>query len=129
LRGSGAIRISAAITFALLAVYEVLRVAAQGCSGPQCDAYIPISLLVPAAILVAVAVTGGIAIVDARREGGAWLPALAAATVLGVLGPLATAAAFRNQPDTVVALATVLFLLTPLAALIYTFRSSASPAR
>ncbi len=129
MRGPGAIRWSAAVTLALLAAYELLRLAAQNCSGAECDAYIPVSLIVPLAILIAVAVTGWIAISHARHVPGGWVAVLSAVTVVSLGGPIAAAAAFRDQPDIVVPLATVLFVLTPCAALLYSVRGSASPVR
>jgi hypothetical protein len=125
--GAGTIRLCAGAAVALLAGYYALRVAAQRCSGGACDAYIPFSLLLPVAILVMVAVTGVIAISAARPAGGAWLVILAAATALGVFGPLAALAVLKDRPDALVPAATLLFVLTPVAALAYTFRRGGPP--
>jgi hypothetical protein len=119
------IRIAAVITLALLAGYFGLRAAATACAGVQCDVYIPFSALVPALVLVAGAVTGGLAVAHARKASrGAWTWALAALTVLGVLGPLVSLAVLRDRPDTFVLVASVLSVLVPLAALAYSFAPS-----
>jgi hypothetical protein len=47
--------------------------------------------------------------------------------VRGLSGPIEAVIAVRDQPDAVVSVATVLFLLTPIAALVYSFRTSPSP--
>ncbi len=122
-----ALRVSAVASVALLGVYFVLRFAATACSGAQCDAFIWPSLAVPVGVVVLVAVTGWLAIAAARRDGSSWVVPLIVCTVLAVLGPMAAAAVFRDEPDAVVAVATVLFLLTPVAALAYSFRRSPSP--
>ena len=111
----------------LLAAYHTLRLAAAGCSGAQCDFYIPLSLAAPAAVLVVAGVAGWLATQDARLRHSAWLGLLAVATLLSVLGPPAVVALLRDQPDAVVAGGTVLLLLAPVAALAYSFRSSPSP--
>ncbi|HUZ88112.1 MAG TPA: hypothetical protein VNF26_14290 [Candidatus Baltobacterales bacterium] len=110
----------------LLGGYHVVRLAAGRCAGPQCDAYIPLSLLVPILVVVMVAVTGALAIRDARAHDRRWSVPLIASTVLGTAGPVVAAAVFRDQPDMVVVVATVLFLQAPLLALAYTLRSRSS---
>lgn len=111
----------------LLALYDVLRFAAQQCSGAACDAYIWPSLLLPIGVVVVVANTGRLAISSARKGGRSWVAPLIATTALGILGPVVVATVFRDQPDVVVPVATVLLLLTPAAALAYSFRKSPSP--
>jgi hypothetical protein len=117
------IRVWAVLALLLLVAYHALRFGVSRCSGPQCDSYIPLSLLVPIAVVVMVAVTGSLALLDARVRRRAWLVPLIVATVLGVAGPVVAVAIFRDQPDMVVAVATVLFLQAPLAALAYTIRT------
>lgn len=121
------LRLSAVAALLLLGVYFVLRFTAARCAGAQCDAYIWPSLILPIGVLLMVGNTGRLAIADARRRGPSWVAPLVATTVLGVAGPVAAVAVFRDQPDVVVAVATVLFLLTPLAALGYSLRRSSSP--
>jgi hypothetical protein len=61
------------------------------------------------------------------RQQGTWLRVLAVATLLSLLGPFGSAVVFRNSPDTFVPVATVLALLTPLGALLYSFLASPAP--
>lgn len=119
-------QISAVITLLLLGAYHALRLAAGRCSGPQCDGYIPLSLLVPILLVVMVAVTGVIVVRDAREHDRRWSMPLIESTALGAAGPVVAAAVFRDQPDVLVAVATVLFLQASLLALAYTLRSSSS---
>lgn len=122
-----ALRVCAVAALLLPGVYFILRFAASRCSGAQCDAYIWPSLLVPIGVLVLVAITGWLAVFSARKDGRTWMVPLIATTVLGVAGPVVAVIVFRDQPDAVIAVATVLLLLTPLAALLYSFRTSPSP--
>lgn len=122
-----ALRFGAVVTLVLVGVYFVLRFAAARCSGVQCDKYIWPSLALPLGVLVLVAITGWLAIATARREGSSWFVPLIVSGVLGVLGPVAAVAVLRDQPDAVVGVATALFLVTPIAALVYSFRKSPSP--
>jgi len=121
------IRISAAVTLVLLAGYSALRAVASQCVGTQCDIYVVPSLALPIAVLVAVGVTGALAISWARPVGGSWLVILIATTVIGVLGPPIALAVFRNQPDSLVMAATLLFIQGPVAALVYSI--SEAPSR
>ena len=121
-----AVRISALLTLLLLTTYRALRLAAAQCSGVQCDWYIAPSLLLPILILVVVALTGFVAMLAARRRrraagGQPWLAVLAICTALGVIGPIVALAVLPQSPDNLVAIATVLFLLTPLGALAFSF--------
>lgn len=120
------IAIPAVLALLLLGAYHALRLAAGRCSGGQCDIYIPLSLLVPILLVVMVAVSGVVAIRDARARHRRWSIALTASTVLGTAGPVVAAAIYRDQPDAVVAVATVLFAQAPLLALAYALRSSSS---
>jgi hypothetical protein len=105
----------------LLIGYYILRLAAGNCTGSACDWFIPFSLLIPLLILVMLAITGISATSNAyRRQAGAgWALVLGALTVLGVIGPIVALAIFRDSPDPFVPLATVLVLLLPLCALLY----------
>ena len=122
------IRILAIITFALIAAFYSVRALAGACSGPECDAFIPFSLLLPLAALALAAVTGFLAIGAARqRRQGAWLAILAIATLLSVAGPIACAFVFRDSPDIFVPVATALIVLAPLAALVYSYAGNQLP--
>jgi hypothetical protein len=115
-----AVRISAVLALLLLGAYSVLRAMATDCVGTQCDAYILPSIALPLATILAVALTGGLAIAHARPRGGAWLAILIATTAAGVLGPPVALAFFRDRPDSLVLAATVLLAQAPVAALVYT---------
>jgi hypothetical protein len=124
------VRVSAAAALLLLAAYHGLRVAAAQCAGLGCDWYIPVSLLLPIAILVAVAVAGLLAFPEARRAGaGAWAAGIAVATGLGVAGPPVALALLRDSPDALVPAATVLWLLGPVCVLAFSVFANRSPAR
>jgi hypothetical protein len=120
------VRIFAIITFVLLIAYYILRALAVQCAGPECETYIPFSLLLPLAALVLAVVTGYLAIgaSRARRQGG-WLALLIICMIVSVAGPVASAVVFRDNPDLFVPAATILILFTPLAALIYSFTGNA----
>jgi heme/copper-type cytochrome/quinol oxidase subunit 3 len=120
------VRILAIITFAMLVAYYILRALAVQCSGPECETYIPFSLLLPLAALVLAAITGYLAIgaSRARRQAG-WLALLIICTILSITGPIASAFIFRDSPDLFVPVATILILFAPLAALIYSFTGNA----
>ena len=121
------IRSSAIVTFALAVVSYVLRALATQCSGLQCDVYIGPSLLLPMLLLVGAVVTGIVALTRIRaRRGGPWLGLVGGATVLSGVGPVVSIAVFRDSPDAFVPVATVLVLLTPLCALIYSVMAPAS---
>lgn len=111
-------RLLALGTMALVALYFVLRAIASRCSGTACDAYIPVSLLVPILILLAVAATG-VAGMRRARHRQAWFAVILASTVLGVVGPLVALAVFRDSPDTLVPVATGLELIVPVVVLAY----------
>lgn len=119
------IRIWAIAALGLLAAYGALRLIASNCTGVGCDVYIPLSLVLPVVILMMVAVTGVFAILAARprhKEGSrVWLYLMIATTLLSVLGPVVGLGLFRDAPDVLVPLATVLFALLPVVALGYCF--------
>lgn len=114
------IRILAGAVIALIALYFVFRAVASACTGAGCDVYIPISALIPLLILLTALITGIVATVTARHD-HTWFTVLLGATVLGVVGPFVALLIFRDSPDAFVAVATVLSLLVPVAALVYTF--------
>ena len=120
------VRSLAIITLFLLIAYYILRALAVQCSGPECETFIPFSLLLPLAALALAAVTGYVAIgaSRARRQGG-WLVTLIICTILSVAGPIVSAVVFRERPDLFVPVATALIALAPLAALIYSFTGNA----
>jgi hypothetical protein len=120
------VRTLAVVTFVLLIAYYVLRALAVKCAGPECETYIPFSLLLPLAALALAAVTGFLAVgaARARRQGG-WLAVLIISTILSVAGPIASAVVFRDNPDLFVPVATTLILFAPLATLIYSFTGNA----
>ena len=122
------VRILAIITFVLLLAYYVLRALAAQCSGPECETYIPFSLLLPLGALVLAAVTGyrAIGASRARRQRG-WMAALIICMIVGVAGPIASAFVLRDSPDLFVPVVTILILFAPLAALIYSFTGNARP--
>lgn len=109
-------------TLLLLAGFHVLRLLATACAGPACEAYIPLSLLVPLLLLGGETVTALAARAEMRRlPWSRWNVALAVAAVAGVGGPILVLAIFRNSPDPVVVISTVLFAALPLTALAYSF--------
>jgi hypothetical protein len=111
-----AIRVWAILALLGVAVYHALRGLASHCVGAGCDAYVPLSLLLPLVALCLSGVTGLVAISYSRAS---WRRLLTASTVLSVLGPVAALLLLRDSPDALVPLATVLWLLTPIAALVY----------
>jgi hypothetical protein len=134
-------RVCAVLTLILLAAFYGLRAAASHCSGAQCDAYVPWSLLIPLLIVLMVGVTGFAAVVSARsaargaqdqaaRRGQmtwAWL--LGILTGIGAVGPFVGLALLRDQPDAFVLTFTVLSLLVPVGALIHSFSGAGSVGR
>ncbi len=97
------------------------------------------TLLLPLLVLIMAAVTGLLAISAARRGAQAapdqaikqrqttWLGILSICTLASVLGPIVSLAVFRNSPDVFVPVATLLILLCPLSALIYSFAAVQQP--
>jgi hypothetical protein len=113
------IRICAVIALVLLGSFSVLREIATQCVGTQCDVYFVPSVMLPLATLVAVAVTGVLAVSWARPVGGAWVAILIVTTALGLVGPPVTLLIFRDHPDSLVLVATLLLVQGPVAALVY----------
>lgn len=126
-----AVRPFAVLTLGLIGAYYALRGLAAPCAGIQCDFYIPLSLLLPLLALLLVAVIGRLSIAAARQAAQAardegerraqvtWLRLLVLCTLLGILGPIASLAIFRDRPDTLVPVATLLIVLVPVSALSY----------
>ncbi|HVH65364.1 MAG TPA: hypothetical protein VM674_04955 [Candidatus Acidoferrum sp.] len=84
-----------------------------------------VSLLVPLLILVLVAMTGLTAFSAASRAAHhRWTAVLGALTVVGVIGPFLSLAAFRDRPDRFVFVATVLTGLVPVAVLVYSLTAT-----
>ena len=122
------IRWLAGALIVLVATYFVMRALATACTGAACDAYIPVSLLIPLLIIAMAAVTGIAAAASAR--GTTWFVWLVVSTLLGVVGPIIGLLVFKDSPDTFVATGTVLELQVALVALAYTFiRTGATSAR
>lgn len=115
-----AVRLLAAAILVLIAVYFVMRGLATACTGAACDAYIPISVLIPLLILITVAVTGIAATANARAR-HSWFAGLLLSTVLGVLGPIVALLIFKDSPDAFVAAGTLLELQLALVVLAYGF--------
>ena len=107
----------------LVVAYHALRLAAGQCVGGGCDAYIPLSLLLPVAMLVSAGVSGLWAMAEAlRRKQGLWATGLGACTLLSIGGTVAAAVIWRDSPDLLVGIATVLIALTPVIVLVYGLR-------
>jgi len=119
------VRVAAIATLVLLIAYHLMRVAATACSGSACDAFIPVSLLLPILILVGAAVTGVLAIVAARRD-TTWLIVLILCTAVGVFGPIVALVVLRDSPDAFVVTSTILVALAPVGALVYSFSRHAA---
>ena len=116
------IKLLAIATLVLLGGYHLMRAMAAQCDGEACDAYIPLSLLMPLLALVSGAVTAALAIAHARGDRG-WRIVLVIAAALGVVGPPLALIALRDSPDAFVILSTLLILTIPVTALLYTFLS------
>jgi hypothetical protein len=114
------IRVSAAASLLFLSLYWALREVAARCTGIQCDIYIIPSIGLPLLVLITVGITGWLAISWARPVGGMWLSILIGSTAIGLLGPPIALALFRDQPDSLVLTASLLFAQGPVAALVYT---------
>jgi hypothetical protein len=120
-----AVRVAAIVTLLLLLAYHLMRVAATACTGSVCDAYIPLSLLLPLLVLIGAAVSGVLAIAAARRD-RAWLVVLILCTALGVIGPIIALVVLRDSPDAFVVSSTILVALAPVGALVYSFSRHAA---
>ena len=108
------------VTVGLLVAYYGMRSMASQCNGMQCDAYIPVSLLLPGLILVMAALTGLWATTTASRQSETtWRLILGVCTLVGVVGPVVSLVIWRDHPDTAVITATLLVALVPGLALSY----------
>ena len=114
------VRVAAVVTIALLVVYHLTRAAATACSGPACDWYIPVSLLLPLMILAGAVVTG-VTATSAARNDATWRIVLGACTAISVAGPIVALIVLRDSPDPFVVSSTILVLIAPAAALVYSF--------
>jgi hypothetical protein len=116
------VRVFAILAVVLVLAYYGLRALAGQCAGPECEAYIPFSLLLPLAALVIAAISCWLAIGAARqRRQGGWLVLLPICLIISLVGPIASAYVFRDNPDIFVPVATALILLAPILALIHSF--------
>jgi hypothetical protein len=97
-----------------------MRLAATACTGSVCDAYIPLSLLLPLLVLAGAVASGGLAISAARRE-RTWLLVLGVCTAIAVIGPTIALLILRDSPDAFVVSSTILVALAPISTLAYTF--------
>jgi hypothetical protein len=113
------IGVFAIVTLVLLGGYHLMRAAATACTGAACDAYIPLSLLLPVLVLAGAVVTGLLAIASAWRR-RAWLIFLLLCAVAGIVGPLVALLVLKDSPDAFVVSSTVLVALVPVSALAYT---------
>jgi hypothetical protein len=111
----------ATLTLVLVGVYHVLRYTAARCVGSGCDAYIPVSALVPLVTWFAAVVTSVVALLHARRAAHqtAWTVTLGAATVLAVSGPPVALFVLRDSPDLFVLVGTAVLVLVPVTVLLY----------
>jgi hypothetical protein len=100
-----------------LIAYHLMRIAATACSGSACDAYIPLSLLLPFLILAGAVVSGALAISATRRD-RTWLIVVGVCTAVGVIRPII---ALVDSPDAFVVSSTILVALPPVSALVYSF--------
>lgn len=107
---------SAIAAIAILAGYHAMRLAAARCTGGRCDVYVPLSLALPVAAIVMVAVAGVAGVVASR---GVWRAVIGATLVFGIAGPLLALAIWRDSSDVLVPVATVLVLLCPACVLAY----------
>src|SRR2546430_376718 len=118
-----AARILSALIVLVVVVYHGLRVVATQCSGAGCDAYIPLSLLLPVAALVLAAVAGSMAAYSARAAGDGWTAILAGCAVLGSIGPVLAAFVVRDN-DVLVWLSTLFVLTVPVGVGLHTVRGT-----
>jgi hypothetical protein len=113
------LRVLFGVIVLIVALYQLQRLMASNCTGAACDAYIPLSLLLPVSALILAAVTGGIAAYRARATGPVWVAVLGACAAIGSVGPVA-AAFFIKDNEVLVSVSTVLVLTVPVSALAYT---------
>jgi hypothetical protein len=119
------VRVAAIVPLVLLIAFHLMRLAATACTGSGCDFYIPLSLLLPLLILAGIVVSGVLAISAARRN-RTWLIVLSLCTAVGVIGPIAALIVLRDSPDAFVVSSTILGVLVPVSALVYSFSRRAA---
>ena len=106
------VRIMGWVIVLVVIAYHGLRLILTACAGPSCDAYSPLTLLLPIAALVLAGVTGAIAAYEARARRN-WSILLAGCAVLAFAGPI-VAAFLLSDNDTKVWVSTVLVLTVPI---------------
>ena len=109
----------AVVTLVLLGAFHVLRYAAGQCTGAGCDAYIPLSLLLPLATWLAAVVASLSAYLAASRADRSWQGVLALTTLLAVFGPIVSLLLLRDSPDVFVPVGTALVTIVALIVLTY----------
>ena len=114
------VRVAALVTIALLVVYHLMRAAAAACGGPVCEWYIPVSLLLPL-LIVGGALVAGVRATTSARNDPAWRLILGACTAISVVGPIVGLMILRDSPDAFVVSSTILVLVAPAGALVYSF--------
>ena len=114
------VRVAALATIALLVVYHLMRAAATACDGPVCEWYVPVSLLLPL-LIVGGALVAGVKATTSARNDSAWRLILGACTAISVVGPIVGLMILRENPDAFVVSSTILVLVAPAGALVYSF--------
>jgi hypothetical protein len=114
------IRLFAGGGIVLIAVYVVFRSIVSNCVGQACDAYIPVSALIPLPVFLAVAIGAALATARAGRA-STWFAALLVMTIVAVVGPVVALVILRDNPDAFVAVGTVLELFVAVSLLGYSY--------
>lgn len=123
------IRIVATAALVLVGVYLGFRAIVARCTGPACDAYIPISLLIPLLIWAMAAISAVMGIVRAKPA-SVWFVVLVVLSVLGFAGPPAALWLFRDSPDMFVTVAIAMELVVIVGVLSFSFAAGRQrPAR
>jgi hypothetical protein len=107
-----AVRILGWAIVLIVIVYHGVRIILTSCTGPSCDNYSPLTLLLPIAALILAGVAGGIAAYEARGRRG-WPLVLGACAVAGSIGPIVLALTLKDN-DVKVWVSTFLVLLVPI---------------
>jgi hypothetical protein len=106
-------RILSLVIVLIVIAYHGLRLILSSCSGASCDAYSPLTLLLPIAGVVLAGITGGLAAYEARGR-RPWAVLFAVCGVLAFAGPIVLALVLKDN-DTKVWVSTVLVLTVPAA--------------
>ena len=109
-------RLWALLALVLLGTYHLLRYAATRCAGSGCDVYIPLSILIPLLSWIAAVASGLIRTINARSL--ATKLTFGALTASAGVGPMVSLFVFRDSPDALVPLVTVILAIVPLAVLV-----------